>query len=231
MIKLDNTKRFYDEIKTMGFFQRLFSWGKIIPLLTESYAEISKIEEIADKNNELTSDLKVAKEKIESLNSDVAKHEKKISSLETDIKHFNQDIKSKESEVAKLEETKEQNTDLISNLKSDIKSLINQKAIKAAPYQSQSRARARKLLVQKRKGRRKGQGSRKGKKTARLSTKEAWMQKIRLQRTFLKSLKEKNLLTTKIHRNLILKAKGGFFRSKRHIKLFIEEHNLIGEQK
>ena len=48
MIKLDNTKRFYDEIKTMGFFQRLFSWGKIIPLLTESYSEISKIEEIAD---------------------------------------------------------------------------------------------------------------------------------------------------------------------------------------
>jgi peptidoglycan hydrolase CwlO-like protein len=123
MIKLDNTRKFYDEIKTMSFFKRLFSWGKIIALLTESYAEIKKVEEIADKNNELASDIKVKDEKISTLKEDVAKHEKKISALETDIKHFNQDIKSKESEVAKLEETKEQNSEQISDLKSKIKTL------------------------------------------------------------------------------------------------------------
>lgn len=125
----------------------------------------------------------------------------------------------------KLSEIKEAIT------KSDIRGLIKQGSIKSKPYQSQSRGRARKLLVQKRKGRRKGPGSRKGKKTARLSTKDTWMKKIRLQRKFLRLLKSKNLLIPKNYRNLILKAKGGFFRSKRHIKLFIEEHNMVEEKK
>lgn len=123
MIKLDSTRKFYDEVKTMGFFKRLFSWGKIVSLLTESYAEIKKVEEIADQNNELSSDIKVKEEKISTLKEEVAKHEKKISALETDIKHLNQDIKSKESEVAKLEETKEQNSEQISDLKSKVKTL------------------------------------------------------------------------------------------------------------
>ncbi len=123
MIKLENTRKFYEEVKTMGFFKRLFSWGSMISLLTESYAEIKKVEEIADKNNELASDIKVKDSKISTLKEDVTKLEKKLSTLETDIKHLNQDIKTKGSEVAKLEETKEQNTSLISNLKADIKSL------------------------------------------------------------------------------------------------------------
>lgn len=123
MIKLEKTMKFYDEIKGMSFFKRLFSWGQIIPLLTESYSEIKKIDEISDANNELTSDLKVAKEKIDALTKDLTKHETKVSNLENDIKHLNQDIKKEESEVAKLEETKDQNSDLILNLKSNIKIL------------------------------------------------------------------------------------------------------------
>ena len=115
--------------------------------------------------------------------------------------------------------------------KSDIRSLIKKGAIKAEAYQSQSRFRARKRLEQKRKGRRKGHGSRKGKKTARLPAKRIWIEKIRLQRKFLRLLKNKNLIITKDYRNLMLKAKGGFFRSKRHIKLFIEERSLIKEKK
>lgn len=125
---------------------------------------------------------------------------------------------------SKLSEIKEAIT------KSDINSLIKKNAIKTKPYQSQSRSRARKLLLQKRKGRRKGQGSRKGKITARLPQKKLWTKKIRLQRSFLRLLKEKNLITTKTYHNLILKSKGGFFRSKRHIKLFINEHNLVKEK-
>lgn len=115
--------------------------------------------------------------------------------------------------------------------KLDIRSLIKKRAIMAMHYHSQSRFRVRKKLEQKRKGRGKGQGSRRGKKTARLSSKNVWMIKIRLQRSFLRELKEKNLIDTKIYRDLIYKAKGGFFRSKRHIKLFLEEHNLVEEKK
>ena len=107
--------------------------------------------------------------------------------------------------------------------KFDIRNLIKDKAIREKPMKAISRSRARKRLVQKRKGRLKGLGSRKGKKTARLPKKKNWMNKIRLMRGFLKELRDKGLVTKRDYRILYLKAKGGFFRSKRHIKLYIEE--------
>jgi len=110
--------------------------------------------------------------------------------------------------------------------KTDIRSLISEGAIKRKKGNALSRVRARKIAVQKRKGRRKGAGKRKGKKTARLSKKNSWIGRIRTQRNFLKELKEKGAITSLVYRLLYLKSKGGFFRSKRHIKLYIEEHNL-----
>ena len=78
--------------------------------------------------------------------------------------------------------------------KSDIRSLIAAKSIKIKKAPLQSRSGARKITLQKRKGNQKGPGSRKGKKTARLSKKEAWMSKIRTQRKFIRELKEKKLV-------------------------------------
>ena len=46
---------------------------------------------------------------------------------------------------------------------------------KTTLQRSTSRVRARKIIVQKRKGRRQGTGSRKGKKTSRLSKKRQWI--------------------------------------------------------
>lgn len=113
--------------------------------------------------------------------------------------------------------------------KKDIKGLIRNKVIKVKPKRGISRVRARKTLLQKRKGRRKGKGSRKGKRTARLSDKRAWINKIRIQREFIKELKNKKLLSTKDHRMLYLRIKGGYFRSKNHVKLYITENNLINK--
>ncbi len=110
--------------------------------------------------------------------------------------------------------------------KDDIRKLVKEGAIKILQKQGVSRARARKRLKQKRKGRRKGPGSRKGSRGARLSRKEAWMQRIRAQRKFLKMLKDKGYISQEVYRMLRQKAKGGFFRSVRHIKMFIEEFNL-----
>jgi len=111
--------------------------------------------------------------------------------------------------------------------KYDLKKLISQGAITRSPEKSTSKVRVRKLKAQKRKGRRAGQGSRKGKKTARQPKKEVWMNKIRLQREFLKLLKEKKHITSKIYQNLYRKAKGGFFRSKRHMKIYIQDRGLV----
>ena len=110
--------------------------------------------------------------------------------------------------------------------KADIKSLINNKVIRKIPSKGVSRFRARKRIIQKRKGRRHGPGSKKGKRGARLSKKNAWIGKIRIQRVFLKELRGKKIVSTANYRTLYQLAKGGFFRSKRHIKLYIEEHGL-----
>ncbi len=111
--------------------------------------------------------------------------------------------------------------------KVDIKALIKDGAIKILQDKGVSRARARKNKKQKVRGRKKGHGSRKGKANARLGDKKKWMNKIRLQRAFLKELKQKSKLTPEVYKNLYRKAKGGFFRSKRHIKLYITEHKLV----
>jgi large subunit ribosomal protein L19e len=124
-------------------------------------------------------------------------------------------------DVSRYEEIKEAIT------RADIKSLIKDKAIIIESDKGVSRSRAKKASKQKVKGRRKGQGSRKGKANARLSGKEQWMARIRLQRKFLKELKEKSKITQEQYKELYRKAKGGFFRSKRHIKLYITEHNMI----
>lgn len=61
--------------------------------------------------------------------------------------------------------------------KSDIRGLINSGVIRAKSKQGISSFRFKQLKKQKRKGRKSGHGSRKGKQTARLSRKESWIQK------------------------------------------------------
>ena len=123
--------------------------------------------------------------------------------------------------IEKLSEIKEAIT------KRDIKGLVSKEAIKINQKTGSSKSRSRKILTQKRKGRRKGIGSRKGKVTARLKPKKAWMGKIRIQRAFLKELKNKKLINTENYRDLYLKSKGGFFRNRRHLKTYINERGLI----
>ena len=110
--------------------------------------------------------------------------------------------------------------------KEDIRVLIKDGAIRKKPVQGQSRVRANKRLEQKRKGRRSGPGTHKGKKTARLPSKEDWMSRVRAQRKLLKQLKEDGVISTQDYRDLYGKSKGGFFRSRRHINLYIDEHNM-----
>ena len=115
--------------------------------------------------------------------------------------------------------------------RADLKSLINSGLIMEKPQKSISKVRARARKIQKAKGRQKGAGRRKGKKTARLPKKTAWKNKIRVQRELLKSLREKGNITSQVYQKLYSKSKGGFFRSKRHIKIFIKEQGLLTETK
>lgn len=114
--------------------------------------------------------------------------------------------------------------------KSDIAGLVGEGLIEKIPARGVSRVRARVKAAQRRKGLQRGPGKRKGKKTALVNSKSAWMIKIRLQRSFLKELKEKKILEQAAHKDLYRKAGGGFFRSKRHIKIYIDDHNLARKE-
>lgn len=115
--------------------------------------------------------------------------------------------------------------------KSDIKGMINAGAIKKYHKKGVSRVRARKRHVQRSKSRRRGHGKRKGTQKTRTGSKTLWVNRIRKQRRFIKELKDNGVLAANVHRTLYMKAKGGFFRSKRHIKIYIAEHKLNKEMK
>lgn len=115
--------------------------------------------------------------------------------------------------------------------KADLVSLIKQHAIKSKPKTGHSQGRTRHTKLQKRKGRQKERGSRKGKKGARLPQKRNWINKIRQQRALLKRLKTSEMVTLETYHDMYRKTNGGFFRSVRHIKGYLNDHGLIKKAK
>ena len=109
--------------------------------------------------------------------------------------------------------------------KADVRSLISDGAIGVGSKVGVSRYRAKARAAQRRKNKQRGAGRKKGKKGARQDKKEVWMDKVRCQRALIRSLKDK--LDVKVFRNLLLKVKGGYFRSVRHIKIYLTEHKLV----
>jgi large subunit ribosomal protein L19e len=111
--------------------------------------------------------------------------------------------------------------------KEDIRALIKSGAIIIYAKKSPSRIRARLRQKQKKRGRRRGAGKRKGAKFARAPGKLTWTRKIRLMRSTLKALREKNRITKETYKDIYLKAKGGFFRDKGHMMFYLEQGKLL----
>lgn len=115
--------------------------------------------------------------------------------------------------------------------KADIISLVKEGIIKIAPIIGTSKHRARARKIAKSKGRQRGLANRKGTKNARLPHKREWINKVRLQRKVLKELKDKEKINKSEYRNIYLKIKGGFFRSKKHLILYLSQHKILKENK
>jgi len=109
----------------------------------------------------------------------------------------------------------------------DVSRLINKGIIRKEQAKGVSRARAKKRAKQKSKGRRSGHGSRKGKANARLNKKTHWINSVRTQRELIKKLRANNIIERTDFRTLYTKVKGGFFRSTKHIKIYIQEQEMI----
>jgi len=106
--------------------------------------------------------------------------------------------------------------------RNDVRGLINSGAIRALRKKGISSGRIRKRKAQKKKGRRKGQGSREGTTYARLPKKRRWIQRIRPQRKLLKELRDNGKIDKKTYRKLYRHASGGMFKSKAHLKSHLE---------
>ena len=115
--------------------------------------------------------------------------------------------------------------------KDDIRRLIREGKIVALPKQGVSTVRAKHIKMQKKRGRRRGQGSRKGKKTARMPRKVSWMIRIRALRRLLRKLRDRGEITPAEYRVLYAHAKGGMFRTKAHLLQRVEKLKEMREKK
>ncbi len=97
--------------------------------------------------------------------------------------------------------------------RAEIRKLIHERAIKQLPSKGVSRSRAKVLHEKKRKGLRRGPGTREGSSRAVITKKHAWMSKIRALRRKLREWKEKRVITESAYRQMYLAAGGGKFGS------------------
>ncbi len=111
--------------------------------------------------------------------------------------------------------------------KEDIRRLIKDGVITVEPPHSNSRGRWRIRHEQRKKGRRRGPGKRKGSKWARMDKKEAWMNRIRKIRRFLRWLRDHGIIDRRTYRKLYLMAKGGAFESLSALKRYMKDHGLL----
>lgn len=102
--------------------------------------------------------------------------------------------------------------------RTDIRVLINAGIIKKRPEVGISNARKKKRMAQKKKGRRRGHGSRKGKKYARYPRKRRWIDTIRPIRRRLRELRDTGIIDKRTYRRYYLWAKGGMFKNVKHME-------------
>jgi large subunit ribosomal protein L19e len=115
--------------------------------------------------------------------------------------------------------------------RADVRKLIVSGAINKAQKVGVSRFRARYRAAQKKKGRRRGAGHRKGASFARLPRKVRWMQRIRPIRARLKDLRDSGAIDRTVYRILYMQAKGGMFHNRAHLDTQLKLRGIIKEMK
>ena len=110
--------------------------------------------------------------------------------------------------------------------RAEIRGLINDGAIQALPQKGVSKGRARVRRVKRKKGLRRGHGSRSGSRTSVNSDKAMWGKKIRAIRKRLKELVDSRVIQRSTYRRLYLLSKGGVFDDVAEVEQYIEANRL-----
>lgn len=104
----------------------------------------------------------------------------------------------------------------------DIKNLIKKGVIKKMPA---------KVKRPKEKRKRKGRGRRTGGKYARLPKKRRWINTVRPLRKMLKELRARGEIDNQTYRKLYMLVKGGQFRSRSHLRIYLEQRGMLKKKK
>ncbi|MEM4555002.1 MAG: 50S ribosomal protein L19e [Candidatus Anstonellaceae archaeon] len=111
----------------------------------------------------------------------------------------------------------------------DVRSLIAEGAIYALKKKGVSRVRGRLHHQAQKKGRRRGPGSRKGRRGARQDTKRAWIAKVRAQRRYLRQLADAGRIEKSTMRKIYLMIKGNAFRGVKAMEAYLKDNKLLKE--
>jgi len=109
----------------------------------------------------------------------------------------------------------------------DIRGLIQKGTISSVRKKGTSKFASKKRLEQKKKGRMRGPGRRKGTKGARKNDKTKWIEKVRPLRKLLSEMREGGQISREDYGDLYRKVKGGFFRNRKHILYYMKEQDKI----
>jgi len=118
MVSYDNLKIFFEQVKTVRFWQRLFGWNSIKSLSYDAYEEFGKIagqieqlkQEIQDQKtafNEIEKKSGIQNSKLEDSRVTILKLEEKIRFLEQDQQRVNKENSELSNRIARYEQSEE----------------------------------------------------------------------------------------------------------------------------
>lgn len=115
-INIDNLKKLLEQLKSIGFFRRLFSWGSIKQLLVDAAADLQKLITTFDalkaenlkletSNSNITKDIEIARDNLTKREAEIDRLNLTIQNNNSKISQFTSDLSAEKATTKNLQET------------------------------------------------------------------------------------------------------------------------------